>query len=106
MFVCIYMETSLYKITARLETSDHDGYCSGSECEYTSSVVEKVVKRKKGDFNTRWEDFLDHPNVQGNSYYCRVSGQCKQAGLDQHEYRYTVLTVEEIPDVKILDVKE
>lgn len=28
------------KITAYLETSDHDGYCSGNECEYKKTIIE------------------------------------------------------------------
>ena len=31
------------KITALLETSDHDGYCSGEECEYKIDEVVKII---------------------------------------------------------------
>jgi hypothetical protein len=31
------------KITARLETYDHDGYCSGEECEYECKIIEQIV---------------------------------------------------------------
>lgn len=32
------------KIIAKLETSDHDEYCSGEECEYKVKIVSHVIE--------------------------------------------------------------
>lgn len=33
----------MYKLTVEIEKSDHDGYCSGEECEYNSIIVTKTL---------------------------------------------------------------
>lgn len=32
----------MYKLTVEIEKSDHNGYCTGAECEYTSELVTKT----------------------------------------------------------------
>jgi septation ring formation regulator EzrA len=32
----------MYKLTVEIEKSDHEGYCSGAECEYASEIVSKT----------------------------------------------------------------
>lgn len=96
------------KITARLEISDHDGYCSGDECEYSSSIVVKKVDVPEeyddygyGKINNlneyNWEQFLEPPELDDRgyhcSYYCCLSDECIAHGLNVHDYRYTILSV-------------
>jgi len=93
----------LAKITARLETSDHDGYCSGDECKYKRKTV-RVKTRVPEEFeehaigeiffpeNYNWIKHLPVPkiNIDG-SEYC---GFNYANGLCRHSYRYTLLKVE------------
>lgn len=93
------------KITAILETSDHDGYCSGDECEYKVEEVVKIINIpteyknhpigfvKKID-ETFWNKFLPQPDLSGGSMYCELSKNCKEIGLDIHDYRYSILEIE------------
>ena len=93
------------KIVSKLETSDHDGYCSDDECEYEVKVVETIVdlptqykSHSKGKLNNLnefdWEKLLPVPIVLGGSGYCCVDKECEAHGLGQHDYRYTILSVE------------
>ena len=100
----------LVRITAQLETNNHDGYCSDEDCEYTRKIVkaktvvpEQYRTHPVGKItNTReykWTNHLQIPevNVQG-------SGYCKfvkpEGGLGQHEYRYTIKKVEIVENKK------
>ena len=98
------------KILSKLETSDHDGYCSEGDCEYEVKIVETIVdipiqykSYPKGKINNLnefdWKIFLPEPyiNTEG-SYYCGVDEECNTNGLGQHDYRYTILSVEIIDD--------
>ena len=98
------------KITAKLETSDHDGYCSGNECEYKSQVVVKKVnvpqKYKNHELGQieivkeyDWEQLLVPPvlNMDGSGY-CELSSKCKGGGVGRHDYKYTIITVEIVDD--------
>ena len=85
------------KIISKLETSDHDGYCSGGECEYECKIVENIVdvpekykSNPKGilykydecdniqdndnDNEYDWEKLLPKPEINDSgSYYCKLS---------------------------------
>jgi hypothetical protein len=100
----------LARITAQLETNNHDGYCSDEDCEYARKIVKAtiVVPEQYSTHlvgkitNTReykWANHLQVPevNVQG-------SGYCKfvkpEGGLGQHEYRYTIKKAEIVENKK------
>ena len=94
------------KITAHLETSDHDGYCSGNECEYECKIIEKIINAPDQYKNFKlgkidnieeydWYKFLDEPGLNYyESYYCDLSWECNESGLDKHDFRYTIISVE------------
>ncbi len=94
------------KIISKLETSDHDGYCSGEECEYECKHVETIVpvpnmykSYPKGKINDLdkfdWIKLLPEPDLNtSGSYYCDNSDECETKGLGSHDYRYTILSVE------------
>jgi hypothetical protein len=98
------------KIVSKLEISDHDGYCSGEDCEYTVKVVENIAdlpieykSHSKGKLNNLnefdWKKLLPEPYInEDGSYYCDVDEECKAHGLGQHDYRYTILSVEIIDE--------
>jgi hypothetical protein len=92
------------EITAKLETSTHDGYCSDEESKYNAVVNKYKVKLpeqfknyEKGlllltDFN--WESLLPIPDVKGDSYYCHNSPESQRNNVDKHSYNYTIIKVE------------
>ncbi len=101
--------TRKLKITALLETSDHDGYCSDGECEYNSKestyIVDVPELLKKDipigvlDEETRhsyyWQSLLPEPILNNSgSHYCKISNKCINAKLGLHDYRYTIRSVE------------
>lgn len=91
-------------ITALLETSDHDGYCSGNECEYKQQYVEKKVEIPKELLhkeqitieNYNWLEFFEEPElcVDAGSYFCDISSECENNLLGRHDYKYTVVKIE------------
>jgi hypothetical protein len=87
------------KITVKLETSDHDGYCSGNESEY-KSIIKKYIRNIKSndisEYNDAfWIHLLPEPKINyWNSYYCDNSKDSIKYGLEKHEFRYTILKVE------------
>lgn len=100
----------LARITAQLETNNHDGYCSDEDCEYTRKIVKATivvpeqyrthpVGKIANTSEYKWANHLQIPevNVQG-------SGYCKfvkpEGGLGQHEYRYTIKKVEIVENKK------
>ena len=95
------------KIIAKLETSDHSGYCSGNECEYELKIVEtilddiptmylshpigKIVDLDEYD----WEKKLPIPNLNlDGSCYCKLEDKCVLSGLGVHDYKYIITSVE------------
>ncbi len=102
------------KITCRLEESDHDGYCSGNECEYYDSIKEFKyclcaialgLYKKYKDYpegileefeEDEWKDILPEPEERDGcqSGYCDNGDECKKNGLGNHEHRYTILQIE------------
>jgi hypothetical protein len=98
-------------ITALLEISDHDGYCSGEECEYESKQIVHLCNIPSfyedyeiGNINDLIEhDWLQYlPELELNtheSYYCNLSDECEEAELEKHDYRYTILNVEIVDEI-------
>lgn len=94
------------KITARLETSDHDGYCSGDECQYECKIIEQIVNAPNQYKNSKpgkiddieeydWYKFLQDPGLNYyESHYCNLSHECVNSGLERHDFRYTIICVE------------
>jgi len=108
----------LARITATLETNDHDGYCSSEECEYKKKIVKMNIpvpdnyytcypgeldERQKKIHN--WANHLPVPevNVEGSGY-CRF--RQPERGVGQHEYRYTIKKVEIIENPKYDESKD
>lgn len=102
------------KITIKFESSSHDGYCSGEECDYESETITKIVDEENIDFdhtNIVEEDgryFMNCcllPNIDKffqkeindinhGSGYCELSFESTQHNLGTHDYRITPLRIE------------
>lgn len=94
------------KIISKLEISDHDGYCSGGECDYECKIVENIVivplqynTYPKGKLlnleEYNWEILLPKPKINNNgSFMCKLSSKSKINEIDKHDYKYTILSVE------------
>ena len=96
------------KITARLEISDHDGYCSDVSNIYTDETHTYIR-----DTDTTDTDITDISTVDNEfwikllpiidtyfsgSGYCHPGYESEQHGLGIHDYRYTIISVEAIMD--------
>ena len=105
------MTTKLYsvKVVATLYVSDHDGYCSGGECDLSEECVSAVVDVPKCYLQQAaasgtvplhpvkvWEALLPKLTLNEGSYYCDLSARCVAKDLGQHDYRYEVQAVEVI----------
>ncbi len=88
------------RFTFKEEISDHDGYCSGNENEYTCRTYEKEVEVEDTELNanidTYWyyADKIDIGNRRGQSYYCTMSTEACEADLGPHDVRITVVKAE------------
>jgi hypothetical protein len=91
------------QITFKEEVSDHDGYCSGGECELTTRIYKKVIHVDVSEIANRLEYFTKYADEvicnDDGSYYCDLRDDAKTAGLQKHDHRVTVLNVEVI-DIK------
>ena len=100
------------RVTFLIESSEHDGYCSGNECEYLATTVIKTfdvptelqtTTVQKEDFdNFDWEMLFVDDDIEindGNSCFCELSDECVEHHLDKHERKYTVVCVERIASV-------
>lgn len=92
------------KIVYELEISDHDGYCSGNECEYTKECKEYIVEIPDDEnidlldlhgFNDLyWKDLLPRVNIDTwGSGYCDSSKECYENNMDKHSYRYRIVHI-------------
>jgi hypothetical protein len=88
------------QLTVQIEVSDHDGYCSGNECEYTKkSVIKNVDMPDQTDIFSetfKWDTYLTNliPAINENgSYYCYADPDAAEQGLGQHDYKITVTNV-------------
>lgn len=108
----------LARITAQLETNDHDGYCSSEECEYKKKIVktniavpDRYYSCPVGELEAKylelheWANHLPVPevNVEGSGY-CRFVKP--KGGVGQHEYRYTIKKVNIIENPKYDESKD
>ena len=107
----------LARITAQLETNDHDGYCSSEECEYKKKIIKANIAVPDhydgfpvGEIKEyldvyKWANHLPVPkvNVEG-SEYCRFVKP--EGGVGKHEYRYTIKKVNIIENPKYDESKD
>lgn len=90
----------IIQLTATLETSFHDGYCTDNECEYSCEKGQELVTIDDIDVfasifqngPSALEQFLRTPHLYcgKNSFYCKNSQESIQHGVEQHEYKYTI----------------
>ena len=91
-----------FRVIAKLETSHHDGWCSGDECEYECAeetthelqIPADAVPATLAAFAPLLPDPLDVDTTQ--SHYCHLNEKCAQAGLGKHDFRYTVTSATEV----------
>jgi hypothetical protein len=86
------------EILFKEEVSDHDGYCSGGECELTTRVYKKQVDVEIIEITNNLEYFEKYADKvvcdhDSNSDWCDLSEEVITAGLTSHEYRITVMRV-------------
>ncbi len=92
-----------FKIKAKLEISDHDGWCSDNECYY-SCFINKYIIKVPNDIkyynNFDFTTLLPVPNINCGSDYCELNlnhrqqfWDCKNNNLERHEYKYTILYI-------------
>ena len=88
------------EILFKEEVSDHNGYCSGGECELTSRVYKKQVEVEIGEITNNLEYFEKYADeVVGvgecccQSHYCDLGEDVVSAGLGAHDHRITILRV-------------
>ena len=86
------------EILFKEEVSDHNGYCSGGECELTTRVYKKQVDVEIGKITNDLEYFEKYADKvvcdhDSNSDWCDLSEEVISAGLTSHEYRITVMRV-------------
>lgn len=101
------------RVKALLEMSEHDGYCSGNECEYTSKekVIVIPVPQRYQDAplgllteidQEVWNQILPGPVKEERSYHqsgwCSNDPEADKRRLFNHDYRYTVYSVEIFDD--------
>ncbi len=86
-------------LIVKLEISDHDGYCSGGECEYICKRIRYIRTIPDENVNKSVEDpywisLLPEPNINMyGSGYCELSEECIKNDIGYHEYRYTILKI-------------
>ena len=103
------------KISFLRETSDHDGYCSGAECEYEHELQTVVVKLselppqitfkngfvEKAHLNLElWEQYLPEYSCEftenTGSGFCDVSDESDEHGLWKHDVRDTIVSIKRL----------
>ncbi|NDB59409.1 hypothetical protein EB001_13305 [bacterium] len=97
-----YTKTNMSKqriiITFKEEISDHGGYCSDNENEYTERTYTKEVldTELNPDLDSYlcYADKIDFGNRECQSYYCTITNEAREANLGPHDYRITVLKAE------------
>ena len=114
--ILIYFPTKIV-LAYQVETSDHDGYCSGAECEYEWNIeykeydIKMLPKRLQNfkigteiNIENDLEIIVDSLGVKrelerdvesgmgGESMYCELSEECFEHNLHIHEFRITPLS--------------
>lgn len=91
-----------FLVTAKLETSHHDGGCSGDECDYEcteATTHELQIPTDTVPANlAAYAPLLPDPDIYElrQSYWCELSEKCVESGLGKHDFRYTVTAVTEL----------
>ena len=84
-------------ITFKEEVSDHDGYCSGGECDLSTRIYDKIVEVDVNEINNDLQYYIKYADDvvinDDGSNYCDLSEDAITAGLGHHDYRITVLKV-------------
>lgn len=94
------METHVL-LDVLLETSHHDGHCSGSECEYVP-VQRQVIMRKQAGMTADSLVGMDLSSAFDSLAVCTGSGACEVSklaadrGMGQHQVRASVLAVKPV----------
>jgi hypothetical protein len=108
-----------YKLRLEIEVSNHDGYCSGNECEY-SVITKNITVRVPSSYDMSvWDDKVydppcwgrdedivgsrienSIPNTDGGSGYCVNSVEAERHGIDKHDTRVHVAVVGKKGDTK------
>lgn len=91
-----------FRVTAKLETSHHDGWCSDNECEYECTeetthelqIAADAVPADLAAFAPLLPDPIETDASQ--SHYCHLNERSAQAGLGKHDFRYTVTSATEV----------
>jgi hypothetical protein len=85
------------EISFKEEVSDHDGYCSGGECELSTRIYTKVAEVDVSEIRNDLQYYIKYADEvkcnDGGSYYCDLGEDAENAGLGNHDYRVTVLAV-------------
>lgn len=77
----------------KIQVSDHDGYCSGNECEY-NEWIEHIVDWQDKDINAEQREIEKRLEANLNlngSGYCKASFEAGKHGLVNHDYRITFI---------------
>lgn len=93
------------RITFKEEVSDHNGYCSGEECELYTQIYKKVVEVDTKEITNNLQYYRKYANAidvggMGGSYSCRVSDEVTKSGLNRHDVRISVLKVKLVETLK------
>lgn len=99
-----------------LEVSDHDGYCSGEECDYKQEskmyiidVPDDLKDVPEGVYENParydWTPYLPRPKInQFGSGYCHISTKAQYARLERHDYRFNIIRVEFVEEQYVEDL--
>ena len=111
------------QLTLLLETSTHDGYCSGEESEYKAKNFVRVVKVPKEYSKMSLEQLreLDHDvwrkilptppyvTLEDSRLYlsgcCHLDNESRLHGIAPHEFRYTIISIDNLINDKRHDEK-
>jgi hypothetical protein len=97
----------MVELVVYFELSDHDGYCSGDQCDYVAYTKTVIVPipyfydqlvidgdKVKNCNDYDWSIYLhDKYKMNANgSYFCHLSPEAEDHGLTRHDCRMTVLS--------------
>jgi hypothetical protein len=101
-FSDVFLKTRIsIMITFKEEVSDHDGWCSGGECELSTRTYRKIVEIDFKELINNLQYFSKYGDRDENqmcmefnqSGYCEPSQEVSCVGLGCHEVRNTVLKI-------------